>query len=109
MQWDAQILGLSAFFAWYKRTTPVLFRPRQDYEVLIPLEVGNPHQTALPVLSQHAVSYAGRVKRNTEPTPIWLSTQMWPPCPSTIFRAIARPSPVLRSVAMLPTLVRPKG
>lgn len=25
------------------------------------------------------LTYAGSVKRNTEPTPTWLSTQMWPP------------------------------
>jgi hypothetical protein len=51
----------------------------------------------------------GSVKKNSEPTPGRLSTWMWPPCSSTMVWAMARPSPVLRSPAVLRALVRPKG
>src|SRR5262245_10800583 len=37
---------------------------------------------------------SGIVNVNVEPTPIWLFTQILPPCNSTNFRARASPSPV---------------
>jgi hypothetical protein len=42
----------------------------------------------------------GSVKENVEPLPTSLSTQMRPPCSSTILRTMARPNPVLSSPAV---------
>lgn len=49
-------------------------------------------QTRAPRLAAHLI---GIVKKAVEPMPTVLSSQTRPPCPSTMLRTIASPSPVL--------------
>ena len=78
--------------------------PAQDLMAFTRISLHDPRRAAGGVrqaVEPYEVVFTGTgsVKRNVEPAPTSLSTQIRPPCPSTILRTIAKPRPVLLSPA----------